>query len=419
MGLFKRSKNTNKPLIRQILDLIPGHILQRSINRYDGDKYCSKYLTYDQLVALTFGQLNKCQTLSDISTGLGVSETYIQDLGLKQSPARSTMSDGNRQRHWQVFEYLYYALLKHYGGVLRKEHKSHLIKELEGMDIKLIDSSTISLCLSLFDWAKFRTAKGGIKIHTCWDAALQIPDFINITEAKVHDSQGFENNVFPANTIIVEDKGYFDFGVMKKRIDAKNIFVTRIKDNTTYESVVELELPDDKDHHILKDEIILLTGKAAQKIGFHTYKLRRVVVYDEKSNQTIEIITNQLNWEAATVAALYKMRWDIELFFKALKQNLQVKTFIGTSENAVKSQIYVALICFLLLQLLCRNICKVKPAFSNFTEKIRICLNHYCTIDYVCNQVKQGAHKIKKKKKNPGTQTDLFKKSLMPDLFSG
>ena len=419
MGLFKRSKNTNKPLIRQILDLIPSHILQRSINRYKSDKYCSRYLTYDQLVALSFGQLNKCQTLSDISTGLGVSETYIQDLGLKQSPARSTMSDGNKQRHWQVFEFLYYALLRHYGGVLRKEHKAHLIKELEGMDIKLIDSSTIGLCLKLFDWAKFRTAKGGIKIHTCWDAALQIPDFINITEAKVHDSRGFENNVFPANTIIVEDKGYFDFEVMKKRTDAKNIFVTRIKDNTTYESVVELELPDDKDHHILKDEIILLTGKAAQKIGFHTYKLRRVVVYDEKSNQTIEIITNQLDWEAATVAALYKMRWDIELFFKALKQNLQVKTFIGTSENAVKSQIYVALICFLLLQLLCRTICKAKPAFSNFTEKIRICLNHYCTLDYVCNQVKQGAHKVKRKNKNPGTQTDLFKKTLIPDLFSG
>jgi hypothetical protein len=419
MGLFKRSKNTNKPIIRQILDLIPGYILQRAVTRYNSDKYCSRYLTYDELVALSFGQLNKCQTLSDISTGLGVSETYIQDLGLKQSPARSTMSDGNRQRPWQVYEYLYYALLKHYGGVLRKAHKSHMIKELEGMDIKLIDSSTISLCLRLFDWAKFRTAKGGIKIHTCWDAALQIPDFINITEAKVHDSQGFENNVFPANTIIVEDKGYFDFKVMKKRADAKNIFVTRIKDNTTYESVVELDLPTDKDHHILKDEVILLTGTASRKIGFHTCKLRRVVVYDEKNNQTIEIITNQLEWEAATIAALYKMRWDIELFFKALKQNLQVKTFIGTSENAVKSQIYVALICFLLLQLLSRTLCKVKPAFSNFTEKIRICLNHYCSLDYVCNQVKQGAHRVRRKNKNPSAQIKLFEPIAMPDLFSG
>jgi hypothetical protein len=405
MGLFKRSKNTNKPIIRQMLDLIPAFILQSSINKYNSDKYCSKYFTYDQLVALTFGQLNKCQTLSDISVGLGVSETYIQDIGLKQSPARSTMSDGNKQRPWQVFESLYHALLKHYGGVMRSQHRSHLIKELEG--------------LSMFDWAKFRTAKGGIKIHTCWDTALQLPDVINISEAKVHDSQGFGNQIFAANTIIVEDKGYFDFEVMKKRTDAKNIFVTRIKDNTVYESVTELELPDDKDHHILKDEIITLTGKAARDIGFHTYKLRRVVVYDEKGNQTIEIITNQLEWEAATVAALYKMRWDIELFFKALKQNLQVKTFLGTTENAVKSQIFVALICYLLLQLVSRTVCKVKPAFSNFVEKIRICLNHYCTLDYVCNQIKQGAHRVKQKKRTSSGQPDLFRPTTQPDLFSG
>jgi hypothetical protein len=419
MGLFKRSKNTNKPIIRQMLDLIPAFILQGSINKYNSDKYCSKYFTYDQLVALTFGQLNKCQTLSDISVGLGVSETYIQDIGLKQSPARSTMSDGNKQRPWQVFESLYHALLKHYGGVMRSQHRSHLIKELEGMSIKLIDSSTVSVCLSMFDWAKFRTAKGGIKIHTCWDTALQLPDVINISEAKVHDSQGFGNQIFAANTIIVEDKGYFDFEVMKKRTDAKNIFVTRIKDNTVYESVTELELPDDKDHHILKDEIITLTGKAARDIGFHTYKLRRVVVYDEKGNQTIEIITNQLEWEAATVAALYKMRWDIELFFKALKQNLQVKTFLGTTENAVKSQIFVALICYLLLQLVSRTVCKVKPAFSNFVEKIRICLNHYCTLDYVCNQIKQGAHRVKQKKRTSSGQPDLFRPTTQPDLFSG
>lgn len=417
MGLFKRSKNTNKPLIRQILDLIPNHILQRGITRYQSDKYCSKYLTEDQLIAMTFGQLNKCQTLSDISTGIGVSETFIKDLGLGQSPARSTMSDGNRQRSWKVFEFTYFALLKYYEDLLGRQHRSHIIKEIKGRTIKIIDSTTISVCLSLFDWAKFRTAKGGIKIHTCWDDTLQIPDFIDITEAKVHDRHGLANNIFPKNTIIVEDKGYFDFSLMLARVKAENVFVTRIKDNTVYESVIERILPDDKDHHILKDEVIRLTGVKARKISMDKICLRRVVVYDEKNNDTIELICNELKWEAATIAALYKMRWDIELFFKALKQNLQVKTFLGTSENAVKSQIYIALICYLLLQLIKRNICKTSQAFSNFVEKIRICLNQYCTLDYVCNKIREGAQVVRKKNKDPNGQMDIFERNAN-NLFS-
>jgi hypothetical protein len=146
MGLFRRSKNNSKPLIKQIIDLVPRWLLNSCVNQHQSDKGCSKYKTYDQFVALTFGQLNKCLTLSDISTGIGVSETYIADLGLKQSPARSTMSDGNKKRDWRVFESLYNKLLKHYNGVLSKQHQSHIIDEIKGQRIKIIDSTTISLC---------------------------------------------------------------------------------------------------------------------------------------------------------------------------------------------------------------------------------------------------------------------------------
>jgi len=410
MGLFKRSKNTNKPLLRQIIDLIPDWVLQSTINRYQSDKGCHKYKTYDQLVALTFGQLCKCTTLADISTGLSVSETFIADLKLKQNPAKSTMSDGNKNRNWQVFEMLYFKLLKHYEQVLKPKHRTDIIEQVKHHTVKLIDSTTISLCLSLFDWAKFRTAKGGIKIHTCWDDTLQIPDMVNITEAVVHDSKGFEQQVFKKDTIIVEDRGYFDFAIMLARIKAKNIFVTRIKDNTVYQSVNELELPDDKDHHILKDELIVLTGTKAIDTGLNQHTLRRVVVFDEKNNRIIVIITNQLTWDAATIGALYKKRWDIELFFKALKQNLQVKTFIGTIENAVKSQIYVALIMYLLLELLRRNTCKTKQAFSNFSEKIRICLTYYLSMDYVCNQIQPVVCRIKTKPPD-SIQQDIFRQS--------
>ena len=411
MGLFRRNKNNNKPLIRQILDLVPRWIFNSCTNTYQSDKGCSKYKTYDQFVALTFGQLNKCQSLNDISAGIGVSEIFIDDLNLKQSPARSTMSDGNKNRDWHVFESLYYRLLSHYKTVLKKHHNTHIIKEIKDKSIKLIDSSVISLCLSMFDWAEFRTAKGGIKLHTAWDDTLMIPEVVNISEAKVHDRYGLKQLIFPKDTIIVEDRAYFDFALMLNRIKAENVFVTRIKSNTKYETIEELDLPDNIDQNILKDEIILLSSSKAIETGISEHKLRLVHVYKEDENKVIAIITNQLDWEYNTIAELYKKRWDIELFFKAIKQNLQVKTFWGTSENAVKSQIYVALISYLLLELIKRTIVKGTIAFSNLSEKIRFCLYHYLSLDYVCNEVREGARKVNLIKQ----KEIVFEK----DLFSG
>ena len=409
MGLFRRNKNNNKPLLRQILDLVPRWIFDSCTNTYQSDKGCSKYKTYDHFVALTFGQLNKCQSLNDISAGIGVSEIFINDLGLKQSPARSTMSDGNKKRDWHVFESLYYRLLSHYKSVLKKHHNTQIIKEIKDKSIKLIDSSVISLCLSMFDWAEFRTAKGGIKLHTVWDDTLMIPEVVNISEAKVHDRYGLEQLIFPKGTIIVEDRAYFDFALMLNRIKAENVFVTRIKSNTKYETIEELDLPDNVDQNILKDEIILLTSNKAIETGISGHKLRLVHVYKEDENKVISIITNQLDWEYNTIAELYKKRWDIELFFKAIKQNLQVKTFWGTSENAVKSQIYVALISYLLLELIKRTIVKRTIAFSNLSEKIRFCLYHYLSLNYVCNEVREGARKVRlNAQKEFGFKKDLF-----------
>lgn len=396
MGLFRRSKNTNTPLLGQILGLIPRHLLQSQVHRHQSDKGCSKYKTYDQLVALIFGQLNKCYTLTDISCGLSVSGTFLSDLSLLQSPAKSTMSDGNKKRTYKVYESLYYRLLSYHKQLLKVRHQSHIIEEIKHRTIKLVDSSTVSLCLSLFDWAKFRTAKGGLKIHTVWDDQLGLPDMVNITEAKLHDRYGLKDHVYAKDTIVVEDRAYFDFELMLLRIIAENIFVTRIKTNTVFEHVEELDLPDGIDQDILKDQIIKLKSPKAQKTGISEHYLRLVSVYKPDENKVIEIITNQLEWSARTIADLYKKRWDIELFFKAMKQNLQIKTFLGTSENAVKSQIYVALICYLLLELTRRCCCDKSTAFSNFCEKIRICLMHYLTIDYLCNQLKPVVKKVEK-----------------------
>ena len=195
---------------------------------------------------------------------------------------------------------------------------------------------------------------------------------------------------------------------MLNRIFAENIFVTRIKTNTDYRIVKELELPLDTDQDILKDEIITLSGKKAIDTKINEHNLRLATVYRVEDKKVIHIITNNLHWTVRTVAGLYKKRWDIELFFKAMKQNLQIKTFLGTSENTVKSQIYVALISYLLLELINRTIAQKVKTFSNFVENIRVCLVFYLSIEYVCNQVNERAKKVI-------NQRELVFK---PDLFS-
>jgi len=169
MSFYRRAKNIDKPILSQVLKYIPRYLLNFEIRGHQSDKSCSKYKTYDQLVALTFGQLNKCYTLSDISCGLSISDTFLSNIGLSQRLAKSTMSDGNKNRDYRVFESLHYKLLNYHERGLEKQHKSHYIKQIKNHTIKSVDSSTVSLCLKIFDWAKFRAAKGGIKLHTVWD----------------------------------------------------------------------------------------------------------------------------------------------------------------------------------------------------------------------------------------------------------
>ena len=395
MGLISKNKNTDKPLIKQILDLIPPELITNAVALYDSDKHYRTYKTYDQLVAYLYGQLNKCVTLRDITLGLGLNSKLLSDLNLLQSPAKSTMSDGNKQRDWRVYEKIYFDLIQCYGTCFKQTPKYEILKEIEGESVKLVDSTIISLSLALFDWAKYRTAKGGLKIHTCIDEMTMLPEIVNITEAKVSDRKGVLDFVFDKGTIIVEDRGYFDFALFKARIDNENYFVTRIKSNTVYESVKEHDLPDGKDENILKDEIIRLTSVSAVKSGMNKELLRRVSVYKEDENKVIEIISNNLDWEAATIADLYKRRWKIEILFKFMKQNLQIKTFIGTSENACKSQIFISLIAYFLLELIRRTMSNVKHSFSNFVNLIRVCLVHYHSMKYVVNEIKPISQKVK------------------------
>ncbi|MDY0144155.1 MAG: IS4 family transposase [Bacteroidales bacterium] len=397
----KLGKKSELPIFKQILDLIPISVLRRSINKYKSDKSCSTYFTYDQLASMMFGQLNKCLSLREIDMGIDQSPEFLSDIGLEQSPAKSTMSDGNAKRDYHVFEDLYYNLCKHYKMQLSRRPEYKVIEEIKNKNIKIIDATIMSVCLKLFPWAKYRTAKGGIKAHVSLDEASMIPDIVNISEAKVSDRRGVDDFRYPKDTIIVDDRGYFDTKLFKIRMEDENHLVTRIKDNVLYKSIRESDLPDDKDEHILKDEIIWLTGKAAVENGIDKVEFRRVVVYIEEGNRTVELICNNLMWSAATIAELYKRRWLIETFFKLIKQNLQIKTFLGTTPNACKSQIFIALICYLLLELIRRTMSKTKHRFGHFVTLIRVCLTQYNRLGYIVNEIKIGVRAARKKGKVP------------------
>jgi len=408
MGNGKVNKKASKPLLGQILEMIPSFLLTRAIGEYQSNKHCQVYKCYDQLVSMMFGQLNKCLSLREIAQGISIDGQFLKDIGLEQSPAKSTMSDGNKKRDYKVFEKLYYLLLGHYSALFSRTDGYKVIKEIKGKCIKLVDATTISVCLQLFEWAKFRTAKGAIKMHTSLDEATMMPEIINITEAKVSDRRGVDGFKYPKDTIVVDDRGYFDFKLFMNRIDDGNYFVTRIKTNTVYEQVEEKDLPDNHDHHILKDELIRLTSKTAKEAGIDQIVLRRVVVYRPEDNKTIELITNNLDWPAAVIGELYKRRWLIETFFKLLKQNLQVKTFLGTSENACKSQLYIALISYLLLEIIRRHVSKIKHCFGHFVTLVRVCLTQYNKLEYIVTEIKitvQKANKIREAP--PDNQVEL------------
>jgi hypothetical protein len=349
-------------------------------------------------------------SLRDIAMGIDQSPEFLADLDLQQSPAKSSMSTGNKKRNYQVFEELYYGLVGHYKTALSHTPGYRVIEEVKQYSIKIVDATIMSVCLSLFSWAEYRTAKGGIKAHVSIDEATMLPDIVNISEARLSDRRGVDNFHYQKDTIVIDDRGYFDCKLFRIRIDDGNWFVTRLKYNILYDTVRELDLPEDKDRHILKDEIIHLTGKAAVEQGLDKIELRRTVVFieDERTKQwrTIVLITNNLEWSAATIAELYKRRWKIETFFKLIKQNLQIKTFLGTSENACKSQIFICLICYLLLELIRRTMCKKQHCFGNFVTLIRVCLTQYNRLGYMVNATQITVRKARSKQKSP------------PDLFS-
>ena len=356
---------TNLNLFSQIISKIDRSSFKKLVNEKQTDKHQKGYTSWSQLVSMLFCQFAKSQSVRDISNGLRSATGNLNHLGIQRAPSKSTISYQNKNRDWTLFKDYYYQLLSHLGQQAGYKQVKFRIKS----KIFLLDSSTISLCLSLFDWAKYKTAKGAVKMHTLLDYDGNLPAYVNISNGKTADNKGAYDIPLLKGSVIVADRFYNDFSLLNIW-DSKDVcFVVRHKDNIRYRTIKEIELPDNKYEHILKDEIIELTGYQSKKK--YPGRLRRVAIWDDKNNQVIEVITNQMTWIANTISELYKSRWQIEIFFREIKQLLHIKSFIGTSENAVMIQIWTALITILILKAL-KAMAKYGWQLSNLVAFIRL-----------------------------------------------
>jgi len=317
-----------------------------------------------------FCQLAHADSLREICNGLACCLGKLVHLGIDVAPNKSTLAYANQHRPAELYEDLFYTAL----GRFRDEQGWGPRKQKFRFKNKLLslDSTTISLCLEMFPWAKFRRAKGGVKAHVLLDHDDYLPRYVLITEARRSDVK--MAGAFPLNpgSIVVMDRGYNDYALFGQWTDQKIYFVTRLKDNAAYEVLAEGPVPANR--NILSDQLIQFTGEKAQKDC--PSLLRRVAVWDAPNEREIVLLTNLQEFGSTTIAAIYKDRWQIELFFKALKQNLKVKTFVGTSENALRIQIWTALIAILLLKWL-HHLSKARWSLSNLASMLRLNLFTY------------------------------------------
>ncbi len=359
-------------LFSQIISKLDRGSFKTLVKDLATDKHQKGYSSWTQLVSMLFCQFAKSQSVRDISNGLKSATGNLNHLGIQKAPSKSTISYQNKNRDWKLFREYYYKLLSQLGQQMNVKQSKFRIKS----KIFLLDSSTISLCLSLFDWAKYKTAKGAVKMHTLLDYDGNLPAYVNITDGKTADNKGAYDVPLLANSVIVADRYYNDFSLLNVWDSNSVYFVVRHKENLQFKTVRENQLPDDRHQNILKDEIIELTGIMTK--NKYPNKLRRIAIWDEENKQVIELITNQLTWIANTISELYKSRWQIEIFFREIKQLLHIKSFIGTSENAVMIQIWTALITILVLKYL-KELSKYGWRLSNLVAFIR--LNLFVKID--------------------------------------
>jgi hypothetical protein len=355
----------NITLFSQIISKLDSSKFKKLVKIHNTDKHQKGFNSWSHLVSMLFCQFANSQSVRDISNGLRSATGNLNHLGMLKAPSKSTVSYQNKNRSWKLFRDYYYVLLESLGQQAQMKRTKFKIKS----KIFLLDATTISLCLSLFDWAKYKTKKGAVKMHTLLDYDGHLPAYVNITDGKTADNKGAYDIPLLKGSVIVADRFYNDFSLLNVWDSNDVYFVVRHKNNIKFKTIKELKLPDNKHQHVLKDEIIKLTGNKTKEK--YPKRLRRVALWDDKNQQTIEVITNQMSWTANTITELYKARWEVEIFFRDIKQQLHIKSFIGTTQNAVMIQIWTALITILILKAL-KTQAKHPWYLSNLVAFIRL-----------------------------------------------
>jgi hypothetical protein len=326
-------------MFSELLKLCPRYHFDKAVEQYQGDRYVKTFTTWQQFMAILYSQIKQKDSLRDIVTGLSAHAARWYHLGIT-GIYKSTLCDANAKRDYRIFEGLFYHLLTRCKNLTPK-HKFRFKNPLY-----TIDASTIDLCLSVFPWAKFRRTKGAIKLHCLYNHSGALPTFMTITEGKRHDVRVVKDNTFPLlpDSIVSIDKAYIDYKWLNS-LDEQGIwFVTRAKTNIVYAVVGQHPITGKK---VLSDERIALQGVLT--MPKYPKDLRLIRYYDEERQKMLTFLTNNFELAATTIAQIYKSRWQIEVFFKWIKQNLKIKSFLGTSKNAVMTQIWVAMCYYLLL----------------------------------------------------------------------
>jgi hypothetical protein len=335
---------TTASCFAQVVSLVNRRSFAEAVERHGAEEATKGFRCWDQFVSMLFCQVGAANSLREICGGLATAMGRLVHVGMRKAPPRSTLGYANEHRPWEVYEDTFYSVLGDCQALAATKGRKFRFKN----PLRSLDASVIDLCLSMFDWARFRRTKGAIKLHLQLDHQGYLPCWALVTDGKTHEVKVAQRLSFAPGTIVAMDRGYNDYQLFAAWTEAGVFFVTRAKANMVYEVVEERDVPERG--NVLSDETIRLTGARAEEKCPHL--LRRIVVWDEANEREVVLLTNLFHLAASTVAAIYKERWQIELFFKALKQHLKVKTFVGTSENAVKTQIWVALIAILLLKYL-------------------------------------------------------------------
>jgi hypothetical protein len=325
----------------QLMDFLPMHQFRRCVDRYNGNYHMKQFSCLDQFLCMAFAQLSYRESLRDIESCLRAMHTKLYHMGIRSRVSKSTLADANEKRDWRIYADFAQVLI-------------HIARELYADDdfgveldetVYALDASTIDLCLSLFPWARFRRAKAAIKLHTLLDLRGSIPSFISITEGTVHDVNVLDELIPEPGAFYIMDRGYLDFERLYLLHQCMAFFVIRSKSNTRFRRLYSH--PINKATGLKCDQTVVLTGVYTKK--YYPDKLRRVKFFDEQNNRTFSFLSNNFLIPALGVAELYRCRWQVELFFKWMKQHLRIKAFYGTSENAVKTQIWTAVSVYVLV----------------------------------------------------------------------